>query len=254
MTKLNTYFKNKSCWITGGGTGIGKAFALKIAELGAKVFISGRNLQSLKSVQLESPSIEVFALDVTDKKAWQLTADKISLQCGHIDLLFLNAGCCEYIDLPEFNSETFQQVMDVNFMGTVNGIEAVLPLLRKSSHGHIAAVTSSVALLPLPRAEAYGASKAATTYMLNSLRMDLAGSIDVSVIFPGFVETPMTGKNDFNMPFIISAEKAADRIVHGLMKRRKEIYFPKKFTWPLRLIAMLPTKFRHQLTKRLVQE
>jgi short-subunit dehydrogenase len=254
MTKANSYFKDKNCWITGGGSGIGKAMALKLTSLGAKVYISGRNTINLKAVQKESPSIEVLPLDVTDKKSWLLAAEEVSCKSGHLDLLLLNAGNCEYIDLPEFAPDTFNRVMDVNFMGTVNGISAALPLLNKSTQAHIAAVTSSVAILPLPRAEAYGASKAATTYMLNSLRLDLAGSIDISVILPGFVETPMTCRNDFSMPFMVSAEKAADIITRGLMKRQKDIYFPKRFTWPLRLIAMLPTRLRHQLTKRFVRQ
>jgi NAD(P)-dependent dehydrogenase (short-subunit alcohol dehydrogenase family) len=250
MTKINSHFNNKVCWITGGGSGIGRAVALKLAYLGAKVFISGRNVLNLESVKKESPSIETLHLDVTDSESWSIATNKFSSQYGHLDLLFLNAGSCEFIDLPQFEPDTFTRVMDVNFMGIVKGIAAAMPLLQKSSKGHIAAVTSSVAPLPLPRAEAYGASKAAATYMLNSLRMDLAGSIDISVILPGFVETPMTGKNDFPMPFMVSVDKAAEIITHGLMKRKKDIYFPKRFTWPLRLIAMLPTTLRHHLTKR----
>ena len=145
----------------------------------------------------------------------------------------------------------FKRVFDVNFMGIVNGFDAVLPLVRKSPSGHIAAVTSSVASLPLARAEAYGASKAAASYMLNSMRIDLKSiNVDVSIIKPGFVESPMTDKNDFPMPAIIPAAKAAEKILRGLEKRKYEIYFPGRFTWPLRFLSILPMGLQQVFTKR----
>ena len=141
--------------------------------------------------------------------------------------------------------------MKVNFMGIINGISTFMPKMLEENKGHIIAVTSSVARLPLPRAEAYGASKAAATYMIDSLRIALSETnIKLTTVMPGFVETPMTGQNDFPMPFIIKPEVAADRIMKGIVKGKKDIFFPNRFTWPLRLIASLPTSLAYQFTKK----
>ena len=247
-------FEDKVCLITGGGSGIGSTLATSLSESGASVYVAGRNLENLERISSLAPNIVPLQLDVTDTKSWSAAKTLILNEHKRLDLAVFNAGTCEYVDLPEFDAESFRRVMEVNFMGIINGLEACFPLLRKSEAPHIAAVTSSVAALPLPRAEAYGASKAAATYMLSSLRLGLIESgIDVSVILPGFVETPMTDKNDFDMPFIISAEKAASHIMKGLAKRRKEIYFPGAFTWPLRFISILPVGLRHMIARRFVR-
>ncbi|MGL6250948.1 MAG: SDR family NAD(P)-dependent oxidoreductase, partial [Billgrantia desiderata] len=133
-----------------------------------------------------------------------------------------------------------------------------LPLLRQARQTgrrpQLAATSSAAAYLALPRAEAYGASKAALSHYLESLRLDLAHEgIDVSVIHPGFVATPLTARNDFAMPMRISAEAAAQAIVTGLEKRRLDIHFPRRFTYGLRLLGLLPPPLRYRLGKRLVR-
>ena len=250
----NNYYRNLNCWISGGGSGIGSAVALKLAALGANVIISGRNSEKLDIVASQHDSIFALPLDVSIKEQWQAAVKIVGSKFNHLDVIILNAGVCQYIDLPEFDSSKFKNVMDVNFMGIVYGIEASLPLLRKSKNALIASVSSSVAPLPLPRAEAYGSSKAAATYLMNSLRLGLKEeNIDVSVIMPGFVSTPLTDVNDFPMPFKISSEKAAEKIIKGLSSRKKEIYFPGPFTWPLRFLAILPMALQQIFTKRFVK-
>ncbi|MCM8526140.1 MAG: SDR family NAD(P)-dependent oxidoreductase, partial [Lentisphaeraceae bacterium] len=198
--------------------------------------------------------IALLQLDVTDSEAWKEAARFVEREENRLDHIILNAGTCEYIDLPEFDSKSFERVLNINFHGIVKGLEATLPLLRKTSDSHITAVTSSVALLSLPRAEAYGASKAAATYLMNSLRLDLKNSgIKISTVLPGFVETPMTDKNDFPMPFKISSEAAADRILNGIARSKKEIYFPHRFTLPLRLLAALPISMQQIFTRSFVR-
>jgi short-subunit dehydrogenase len=151
-----------------------------------------------------------------------------------------------------FDPNVFQEIMDVNFMGIINGIHTIIPKMLKQNKGHLIAVTSSVARLPLPRAEAYGASKAAATYLMDSLRIGLADTnIKVSTVMPGFVETPMTNENDFSMPFLISPDEAAQKILKGIYQGKKDIFFPSRFTWPLRFLASLPTYLSYQFTKRL---
>ena len=245
------YYSSKTCWITGGGSGIGKALAENLAARGADVTISGRDREKLAKLSSSADNISAVELDVTDLDSWIKAVENFSARKKYVDLVIFSAGTCEYVDLPDYDPALFRRVMEVNFMGVVNGIQAVLPLIRNSSCGHIAAVTSSVAALPLPRAEAYGASKAAASYMLNSLRLGLRKEdIDISVVMPGFVESPMTDKNDFPMPFMISADKAAKIILKGLQKHKHEIFFPGRFTWPLRLLGSLPSAFQQIFTRR----
>ena len=252
MANYKKHFDNKLCLITGGGSGIGRALALLMAQNGAQVVVSGRNIERIEEVSATYDNIIPLQLDATDKSSWKRLADHFEKESSTPDFIVHNAGACKYIDLPNFSSEVFEEIMNVNFMGVVNGISTFLPKMLKENKGHIIAVTSSVARLPLPRAEAYGASKAAATYMIDSLRIALSETnIKLTTVMPGFVETPMTDQNDFPMPFIIKPELAAERIMKGIAKGKKDIFFPNRFTWPLRFIASLPTSLAYQFTKRL---
>lgn len=229
--------------ITGATSGIGRQLALDYAAEGNSVWGVGRNETALS--QLEKEGVETIAADLTSPDS----ITKFQL-IPSLDLAILNAGSCEYVDLPDFDSKLVMRVMRTNVDSLAISIEAVLPLLRKSSRPLLAGVASSAAYAPLPRAEAYGASKAAASYMLHSLRIDLAReNIDVSVIYPGFVETPLTNKNDFPMPMRITVEEASHAIRKGLASRKPEIHFPKRFTYLLKLISFFP----HGLWCRLAQ-
>lgn len=221
--------------ITGATSGIGRQLAVDYQLEGHDVWAVGRNEQALED--LRSRGISTGQVDLTDREAalsWFPSLESV-------DLAILNAGTCEYVDLPAFDSALVQRVMRANVESAAICIEGVLPLLRKSSRGHLAVVGSSAAYLPLPRAEAYGASKAAIAYMVETLRIDLhAENIDVSLICPGFVKTPLTDLNDFPMPFRISVQQASDFIRKGLLKRKSEIHFPKRFTSMLKFLSLLP--------------
>jgi short-subunit dehydrogenase len=144
--------------------------------------------------------------------------------------------------------------MQANVRSLAISIEAVLPLLRLSDTPHLVGVASSAAYVALPRAEAYGASKAAVSYMLHSLRIDLRReNIAVSVVYPGFVKTPLTDKNDFPMPMRVSVEEAAWAIRKGIAKRQPEIHFPKKFTYLLKMFAYLPHGIWTSLAQRMTK-
>jgi short-subunit dehydrogenase len=129
-----------------------------------------------------------------------------------------------------------------------------LPLLRQGVRPHLVGVGSSAAYLPLSRAEAYGASKAAIEYMIRTLRIDLfQENIDVSLVCPGFVKTPLTDRNDFSMPFRLSVEDASKRIRRGIDKRQLEIHFPKRFTFILKALSMIPEALWVRISQRLVK-
>ena len=221
--------------ITGATSGIGRQLAMDYQAEGHEVWALGRNEQALD--ELSASGLYTGQVDLTDRDAalaWFSTLDSV-------DLAILNAGTCEYIDLPNFDSALVQRVMRANVESTAISIEAVLPLLRKSTQAHLAVVGSSAAYLPLPRAEAYGASKAAIAYMVETLRIDLhPEKIAVSLICPGFVKTPLTDLNDFSMPFRVSVHQASDYIRKGLVKKKAEIHFPKRFTFILKLLSLLP--------------
>ena len=234
--------------ITGATSGIGKQLALDYQDQGHQIWAVGRNEKALDD--LRKRGMKTGKLDLADREhslEWFKTLD-------HIDLAILSAGNCEYIDILDFDSSLVQRVMRANVDSLAISIEGVLPLLRKSSGGHLAIVGSSAAYIPLPRAEAYGASKAAVAYMANSLRVDLKKEgIPVSLICPGFVKTPLTDLNDFDMPFRITTEEASTAIRDGLKKRKSEIHFPKKITLMMKLFSWLPNPVWTQLAQKMVK-
>lgn len=233
-------------WITGASSGIGRAVALELGRHGARMAVSGRNEQALAEVVDVAGGPErvvPVAFDVTDRQANLDAAGRVREVLGGLDTALFNAGTCEYVDIRNWDSSLFERVMQSNFMGMVYGIEAALPLLRDSPDPHLVGMSSTVGYRGLPRAEAYGASKAAITNMLEGLRVHLrAEGIPVTVISPGFVRTPLTDRNDFAMPMRIEADEAARIIVRGLTRRPHEIHFPRAFSLTYKLLSILPSR------------
>jgi len=230
--------------ITGATSGIGQQLALDYAKRGWQVIACGRNKESLAKLDEAYSNIETCEFDITDRVQTFNALRSLSLTP---DLWLLNAGNCEYIDNGEMDSKLVERVFQTNVFGLTNIIEAIEPHLVS---GHRVAVVSSIASeLALPRAEAYGASKAAVGYIARSLRLDWRDrGVEVSTIFPGFVDTPLTAKNTFSMPMLISVEQASEAIQKGLDKGLSNIYFPKRFTWILRILGSLPYSWQHAVT------
>lgn len=234
--------------ITGATSGIGKQLAYDYKKSGHNVVAVGRNEKVL--AELSAEGMETGQLDLTDRKSSLFWFSQLEA----IDLAILNAGNCEYINLPEFDSSLVQRVMRANVESLAISVEGVLPHLRASDNGHLAIVGSSAAYLPLPRAEAYGASKAAAAYMADSLRIDLKREgIPVSLICPGFVKTPLTDLNDFDMPLRITTEQASEEIRKGLARKKREIHFPKLFTFSMKFFSWLPRSLWTQLAQKMVK-
>lgn len=239
-------------WLTGASSGIGAALVPVLARECRHLIISGRDLQRLQATASGYCNVTALPADVTDPEALARVAQHIHAVFGYLDTLIANAGTCEYLDAGAFDAALVKRVMTTNFDGLVNTLEAALPLVRASRQGYLVAVSSSAAWLPLPRAEAYGASKAAVNYFMQSLRVDLAtDAIDVSLVAPGFVKTPLTDRNRFAMPMRITASEAAAAIVEGMHRRSAWIHFPKRFTWPLRLLGCLPARWQTRLLQRI---
>lgn len=235
--------------ITGATSGIGRSLAIKYAKSGHQVFGLGRSEASLQ--ELSQSGVIPIQVDVTQIDTVFLAYEQIISQTLSLDMIILNAGTCEYIDTNRFTSQVFKDVMNVNFFGITNCLEHFLPLLKKSSNPHLVGVASMAYYLPLSRAEAYGASKAAVNYLFETLAIDLANeNIYVTVVNPGFVKTPLTGRNDFEMPFLVDVETASDIIVEGIKNRDAEISFPKKLTIPMKILSLLPRSFWRRLGQK----
>ena len=245
----------KRIWITGATSGIGEGLALELAGRGNRVFASGRDPKRLESLRAAFPdNIEPLAFDVSDREAALRAGEKIPEASNGLDVAVLNAGTCEYLDARAFDSAMIERVMRVNYLGMVYCIEAALPLLRAGEEKYLVGMSSTAGYFGLPRAEAYGASKAAIRYLLESLRADLTPEgFAVSIICPGFVKTPLTDRNDFAMPMRISCERAVRHIVNGMERRKHEIHFPKTFSISMKAMALLPSRLRNRLLQRIVR-
>lgn len=250
--------KGKNIWITGAGSGIGKQLALSLAAAGNRVVISGRSQDKLENVWLSNrQNISTMVCDVSNDLAVEQAREQLQRELGHIDIAIFNAGHCEYIENGEVQTALFRRVYDVNVFGVVNSLAIALPLLRRpgasgTERTQIIGIASLSAVVGLPRAEAYGSSKAALNYMLESLRLAVAkDGIDVTVVNPGFVKTPMTDVNDFPMPFLMDAESAAQRIVKGIANRELKVQFPRRLHFFLALAARFPTLWYRRAGKML---
>jgi short-subunit dehydrogenase len=240
-------------WITGASSGIGRAVALEMANRGYDLIISGRNVDALKQLA-DLTGAYVLAFDATDRQANLDAAQDLKQRYGSIDIVFLNAGNCEYVHVEEFKSDIFERMIKTNFLSMVFGVEAALPLLRSSTKPQLIGMSSAVAFLGLPRSEAYGASKAAIRNFLQGLRLSLyQEKIKVSIVYPGFVKTPLTDKNDFPMPLLITAEQAAKKIATGIEKKKLDIYVPVFFVQITRLLSILPSKVSNYILRTLLR-
>lgn len=228
-------------WITGGGSGIGREMALLYAREGHDVVISGRTEDKLKDVVVAAEAeqlrgkVRALVFDVTNAGEVESARNRLNLIFGYLDLVILNAGSCEYIKGQQLDVALFRRVMDTNLFGQINALNAALPLLRLAPERPlVAGICSLAAFIGFPRAEAYGASKAAARYFLHSARTDFKDVMDVTVVNPGFVTTPMTARNDFPMPFLMDASRAARRIAGALRRRPLEYNFPARLVFALR--------------------
>ena len=240
-------------WITGASSGIGAAFArLLDAENEARhIAVSARSEDKLRALQEDSAAIAAYPLDVTDADAMRRTVAAIEDAAGPIDLAVLGAGVWHMRNVDELSVEAARDSIEVNYMGTVHAIDALLPGMMARRRGHIAIVASVAGYRGLPRSAVYGPTKAALINLAETLNTELAfHGVSVSIVNPGFVDTPMTKNNPFPMPGIISAEKAARRLLSGLEKERYEIAFPRLFAAAAKSLRFLPNALFFWISRR----
>lgn len=239
-------------WITGGGTGIGKALALALENEGWQVVISGRTEHKLQEVKEHGHSISYRVLDVTDQALHQQVYDDICEELRIPELVILNAGDYTPMPLEEFDIDLIYKLNQVNYLGVMNGLACILPAMQSQRSGQILLMSSVAGYRGLPDAAPYGATKAALINFAEALHTPLKQQgVLLKVVNPGFVTTPLTAQNDFKMSAEITAEEAADRIVSALGSNSFEITFPKRFTYILKLLRCLPYRLYFLLINKI---
>ncbi len=244
-------WKDKKVWVIGASTGIGAETARLLLNQGARVALSARHLTSLQETAKGFQQALIEPLDITDLTSLQNAHARIIVQWQNIDLVLIVAGTYNEMRADSFDMAAANRLLDINVRGVYHCLDVVLPTLLKQGNGGIGIVASVAGLSGLPKALVYGPSKAAIINLCESLFIDLRPrNIAVYLINPGFVETPLTAKNDFDMPALMSAPDAAVALVKGLEHGDFHIHFPKRFTNWLRLARLLPYQLYFSLVHK----
>lgn len=242
----------KAAWVTGASSGIGRAVTLRLAGEGLTVAASARSTLGLQAVAATSARrILPLPLDVTDAAAVEAAVAAAEDRLGPLDLAILNAGTHIPMGLDDFSAETARTLMEVNYMGVVHGLAALLPRFKARGAGRIAVVSSVAGYRGLPTAAAYGPTKAALINLCEALKpeCDRAG-IRLHLVNPGFVATPLTDRNPFPMPDLMPVEEAARALVDGLKTDRFEITFPRRFARAVKAARLLPYRLYFPLVRK----
>lgn len=243
----------KHVWITGASSGLGENVARMLAAAGCKVSITARSQDKLAAIAADNANIASYPGDVTDAEQMKALAAQMEDERGSIDLALFCAGAWFRSSVTELNVENYAKTFDVNVMGVINALDAVLPRMLERGSGHIAWVSSVAGYGGLPMSASYGGTKSALITMAESMKPELdSKGIDLSVINPGFVKTPMTAKNDFPMPFLMEPEDAARKMIDGLKARKFEIAFPWQLVWILKILNHLPYWLYFAFTRRML--
>jgi len=236
-----TDWRGKSVWLVGASSGIGRATAHALHAQGAKVFVSARNQLALDGFVLEHPGAVAIALDVGDAASVKDAAQRL-LAAGPLDLVLYCAGHYREMRATAFDLKDMLLHQQINYVGALYVLDAVLPHFLARQAGHISLISSVAGYRGLPNGLAYGPTKAALNNLAEALYLDLQSShIGVSLICPGFVETALTAQNQFTMPGLIKPEQAAVEILRGWAQGQFEIHFPKRFTLWMKVLSLLPS-------------
>ena len=247
---MNGPFHQEVIWIVGASSGIGRALAVHLAAQGARLVLSARSREALEALKAElGEGHLIYPLDIADIQQTQLTAQAIRAAVSRIDRVIFLAAVYTPMPLASLDLAATRHMIDVNLFGAFNLIHAVLPLLKAQNKGQIALCASVAGYVGLPDGQPYSATKAGLINLAESLRAECGPGLDIKLINPGFVQTPMTDKNDFSMPMMVRPEAAAKAIADGLIARPFEIHFPKLFTWGMKLLRALPYIFSLPLTR-----
>lgn len=243
-------WRGRSVWLVGASTGIGRAVAQALHREGARVFISARNQANLDEFAGSHPGVTALPLDACDTQAVNAAAQQVFAQ-GPLDCVLYCAGYYRELRATAFDLEEMLEHQRVNYAGALHVLDAVLPRMLAQGSGHISLISSVAGFRGLPKSLGYGPTKAALINLAQTLYMDLrAHGIGVSLVNPGFVETPLTAQNQFAMPALISPERAASEILAGWRKGQFEIHFPRRFTLWMKTLSLLPFRLYQVVIRR----
>lgn len=245
-----TQWQGRTVWLVGASSGIGHATAAALHALGARVVVSARNAAALSGFVAQHPGSMALPLDVTDAHAVHAAAQLLHSQ-GPLDCVLVCAGHYQAMRATAMDAQELQRHWNINYVGALQVVQAVVPLLLAQGHGHLSLVGSVAGYRGLPQSLAYGPTKAALINLAETLYLDLhPHGLGVSIINPGFVQTPLTAQNHFAMPALISPAQAAQAMLRGWRKGRFEIHFPKRFTLWMQLLRLLPDRLFFALVRR----
>jgi short-subunit dehydrogenase len=245
-------WRGKTVWLVGASSGIGAALAQQLLAQEAKVILSARRADQLSKVANAHPNAIIKAFDASDKASWSQVNEQVLQELGKVDLIIFCAAKYQPERTWEVDSLDAQETLNINLLSIYHGLQSVLPQMIKDRHGGIALIASVAGYFGLPNASVYGPSKAALINLAEIMYADLRPkNINVYLINPGFVSTPLTAKNNFFMPAIQTPVQAANEILLGMQRGKFEIHFPKRFTYFLKLLQCLPYRLRFMLLRRL---
>ena len=239
-------------WVIGASTGIGEACARALMARGARVAVSARSREPLSRLSGDSQRVLALPLDVTHSEQVERALEAIVEAWGGVDLVLLVAGSHKPIRAWALDEAQADALIETNLGGVVGACSRILPRLIAQGNGAVAIFSSVAGYRGLPKSLIYGATKAALINFAETLYIELhSRGVGVYLVNPGFVKTPLTDRNDFRMPALISAEEAADHILRGLDRGAFEIHFPKRFTLWLKLLRILPYALYFRAVKRM---
>ncbi len=245
-------WEGKVVLVTGASSGIGRALAVELGRRGARAGLTARRAGELLKVaeEVERAGGQALALpaDVRDAEQMKAAAARVRERWGGVDVLIANAGMSTTTFGARLDAAEAGDVISINVLGVVNSVAAVLPDMLARGRGHLVAISSLAAYRGLPKSGAYSASKAAVSTFFESLRVDLRKSgVDVTVIHPGFIRTPMTANRKKKLPFLLEVDDAACRIIRAVERRARTYAFPWQLASVVRVIRHLPGRLYDRL-------
>lgn len=248
-------WSSKRIWVIGASSGIGAALAKAFLDKGATVMLSARRAEQLESVAANNPNARILPFDVQDATAWEQAQSHIKHNLGGLDLILFCAAKYQPERSWEIERSDVAKTLQINLNSVYEGVCATLPGMLKQNSGGIGIIASVAGYIGLPNASVYGPSKAALINLAELLYCDLhSRNINVYLINPGFVKTELTEKNNFLMPALQTPEQAAAAIIKGMQKGQFEIHFPRRFTNILKLLQMMPYRWRFFLIERFLKQ
>jgi short-subunit dehydrogenase len=247
-------FKNEVIWIIGASSGMGRELAIGLSKHGANLILSARSQEAL--VELNNTlggNNQILPFDVADSEALKVTISKAFAQNNTIDRIIFMAALYDPKSIKEIKKDFVQHLMQVNLIAPINLAIDVMPYLEKQEKSQIVFCCSVAGYTGLPIGQPYSSSKSGLINFAESLHAEAPENVDVKIINPGFVKTPMTDMNNFKMPMIMSPQDAADKIIDGLNSNRFEIYFPTLFVLITKLLRILPYKIKLFFTRKILK-